>query len=278
MSAQAVTEVTQQYYDSDDADAFYFHVWGGEDIHIGLYEQDDDTIAAASQRTVERMAETAKNLVSGKRVLDCGSGYGGAARWLAKNHGVHVTCLNLSGVQNRRNRELTAAAGLSDQIDVIDGAFEKIDLPDASVDLVWSQDAILHSGEKPRVLREIHRVLAPGGELVFTDPMQADDCPDGVLGDVLARIHLDSMGSFGLYRGLLSDLGMTEGSTVDHTDHLVTHYSRVRSELEARREALSSKISDAYLDRMLAGLGHWIDAGTKRYLAWGIMRYVKPAA
>ena len=26
------------YYDSDDADRFYAGIWGGEDIHIGLYE------------------------------------------------------------------------------------------------------------------------------------------------------------------------------------------------------------------------------------------------
>jgi ubiquinone/menaquinone biosynthesis C-methylase UbiE len=45
-------------------------------------------------------------------------------------------------------------------------------------------------------MTEVDRVLKPGGELVFTDPMQADDCPDGVLQPVLDRIHLESLGSF----------------------------------------------------------------------------------
>jgi sarcosine/dimethylglycine N-methyltransferase len=27
---------TSEYYDSKDADTFYYEVWGGEDIHIGL--------------------------------------------------------------------------------------------------------------------------------------------------------------------------------------------------------------------------------------------------
>ena len=39
------------YYDSTDADHFYADIWGGEDIHIGLYAEPDEAIAAASRRT-----------------------------------------------------------------------------------------------------------------------------------------------------------------------------------------------------------------------------------
>jgi sarcosine/dimethylglycine N-methyltransferase len=52
----AVVETARTYYNSDDADNFYFHVWGGEDIHIGIYDTPDEAIADASRRTVERMA------------------------------------------------------------------------------------------------------------------------------------------------------------------------------------------------------------------------------
>jgi sarcosine/dimethylglycine N-methyltransferase len=31
-----VVRTAREYYNSDDADAFYHNVWGGEDIHIGL--------------------------------------------------------------------------------------------------------------------------------------------------------------------------------------------------------------------------------------------------
>ena len=58
-----VVETARSYYNSDDADNFYFHVWGGEDIHIGLYEAPGESIAAASRRTVQRMAsEVAQGL------------------------------------------------------------------------------------------------------------------------------------------------------------------------------------------------------------------------
>src|SRR5690606_36140771 len=37
-----VVQTARDYYNSDDADNFYFHVWGGEDIHIGLYESENE--------------------------------------------------------------------------------------------------------------------------------------------------------------------------------------------------------------------------------------------
>jgi sarcosine/dimethylglycine N-methyltransferase len=136
-----VVETARAYYNSDDADNFYFHVWGGEDIHIGLYETPDEAIRDASRRTVERMAGLVSGLGADSRVLDMGAGYGGAARYLAKTYGCKVTALNLSETENERDRQMNREQGLDHLIDVVDGSFEDVPLPDGSVDLVWSQDA-----------------------------------------------------------------------------------------------------------------------------------------
>ena len=160
-------EQAEAYYDSPDADAFYFHVWGGEDIHIGMYENDDEPIVAASHRNDETLASMLKGLGPAHRVLDIGAGYGGAARHLAKARGCHVTCVNISETQNRLNRELTHKAGLDGLVDVLHGDFENIPADDKSFDFVWSQDAILHSGNRRRVLDEVTRVLRPGGQFRF---------------------------------------------------------------------------------------------------------------
>jgi sarcosine/dimethylglycine N-methyltransferase len=273
----SVVKTAQEYYNSDDADNFYFHVWGGEDIHVGLYDSPDEDIASASERTVATIASRLEQVGPESRVIDVGAGYGGAARWLARHYACHVTCLNLSEAQNQRNRSLTEAQGLSDHIDVVDGSFETIPSPAAQFDAAWSQDAILHSGHREQVFNEVDRVLKPGGEFIFTDPMQADDCPAGVLQPVLERIHLDSLGSFAFYREQAKRLGWEELGVLDLTPQLVTHYSRVRQELEQRRESLAGKVSDEYMTRMIQGLGHWIEAGSKGYLAWGILHFRKPA-
>jgi sarcosine/dimethylglycine N-methyltransferase len=272
----SVVKTAQDYYNSDDADNFYFHVWGGEDIHIGLYNSLKDDIAAASQRTVGAMAAQCQaSLTSQSKVIDIGSGYGGSARWLAREFGCHVYCLNLSEAQNNRNRDMNITQNLADRIEVVDGNFEAIPAENDQFDLAWSQDAILHSGRREKVLEEVDRVLKPGGEFIFTDPMQADDCPDGVLQPVLDRIHLDTLGSFGFYQQQAKRLGWKEVAIIDHSQQLVNHYTRVREELTQRRNELQENVSEQYIDRMIQGLGHWIEAGEKGYLAWGILHFQK---
>src|SRR5690606_14926831 len=112
-----------------------------------IYEGENDTIREASRRTVETMARTLRQQKPSTRILDLGSGYGGSARYLARSIGAAVTCVNLSEIQNERNRALNAEAGLADKITVLDGSFEEIPCEEGSFDVVWTQDAILHSGD-----------------------------------------------------------------------------------------------------------------------------------
>jgi sarcosine/dimethylglycine N-methyltransferase len=266
--------VVRDYHNSPDADDFYRTIWGGEDIHIGLYDVSVD-IATASRHTVERMARKAGKL-SGKRVLDLGSGYGGAARVLAGEHGARVWCLNLSAVENERNRDLTRKAGLAKRIEVIDGSFDDAPFDDRSFDIVWSQDAILHAPDRRLVLDEVARVLKPGGDFIFTDPMQADDLVDAQqLQPIYDRIHLPDLASFAFYRNELAARRLKEVSIEVLTGHLRTHYDRIADELEARRDELDA--GDTFVDRMLTGLGHWVSGADAGLLAWGIMHFRKVA-
>jgi len=275
-AAESISNVAEAYYDSSDADEFYFHIWGGEDIHIGLYDSEKDSIGQASHRTVETMADSVKIKLGKKaHVADLGSGFGGAARYLAKRFGCHVTCLNISEVENTRNRKANVAAGLDALIDVKHGNFEDIPLKDASLDLAWSQDAILHSGDRDQVIAEVARVLKPGGEFVFTDPMQADDCPEGVLQPVYDRIHLSSLGSVKFYRTAAARHGLELVDVSPMPDQLRNHYARVKVELQARYDEMCKAASKEYVDRMLVGLQNWVDAADKGYLNWGILHFRK---
>lgn len=266
----------EAYYDSEDADRFYYEVWGGEDIHVGLYESPQTPIKEASHRTLAAMAEMLGGVDAGTRVLDVGAGYGGAGRFLAKKFDCHVTCLNLSEVQNERNRQFNRKAGLLDRVDVVQGNFEDLPFPAASFDLVWSQDAILHSGRRAQVLSEVDRVSRSGSRFIFTDPMQTDDCPEGVLQPVLDRIHLETLGSVAFYRKELRALGWREDRVELLTEHLGRHYESVRANLEGRRGELEKSISPAYIEKMLTGLDHWVNAQAAGHLAWGILLFSKP--
>lgn len=265
----STVKIARDYYNSTDADSFYSIIWGGEDIHIGLYESGDEDIARASRRTVERMA-AGLQIRPEARVLDVGAGFGGAARFLARTFGCAVTCLNLSEVENARNRELNQEQGLDHLIDVVDGSFEDLPFEDNAYDIVWSQDAFLHSGDRTRVLEEVVRVLRAGGDLIFTDPMAADGCPQSALSPILARLRLESMATPEFYRRNLLRLGVRSVDFRDETRHMVRHYQRVLEETDRRDGELEGKVSREYRERMKTGLEHWVRGGEAGNLAWGI--------
>ena len=264
-----------EYYNSIDADGFYFEIWGGEDIHVGLYESPDESILEASLRTKSRIASLLSKLSQDSKVLDIGSGYGGAARYLAKTYGCRVTTLNLSKVQNERHRRMNAEQGLDHLIEVVDGSFEDIPFKDSSFDIVWSQDAILHSEERLKVIAEVSRVLTGAGEFVFTDPMQSDTCPKDVLEPILNRLLLNSLASPGFYQNAAQQHGLKAIRFQDLTTHLVTHYERVLQETQEQEEKLKLKISQEYINNMKKGLQYWIDGGKSGHLAWGIFHFRK---
>lgn len=274
MDENKLVEITKEYYNSQDADEFYHTVWGGEDIHIGIYDG-SNTIKEASRETVVQMAEEINHITDIDRLLDLGAGYGGAARYLADRFGCHVDCLNLSTTENQRNVEKNRKQGLDHLINVIEGNFEDLPFEDAKYDVVWSQDAMLHSNQKYKVFEEASRVLKPGGIFIFTDPMQADDCPDGVLDAVLKRIHLEEMGSMAKYRGFADQLGLMEMRTIDMPEQLVNHYSNVLKGLQTHYDKVIENVSKEYADNMQQGLKHWVDAGNQGYLNWGIMKFKK---
>lgn len=270
------TEIARDYYNSADADLFYREVWGGQDIHVGLYASEDEPIAAASRRAVERMVDLAGPWTPETRVIDLGAGYGGAMRYLAERFGSQCVALNLSDVENERNRRMNREAGLDERIDVVEGDFASLDFADASFDRAWSQEAFLHSGEREKVLAETARVLKPGGRLVFTDPMQADDAPPDALQAVYDRLHLESLASPSFYRNTLDALGMQEIAFEESPDQFARHYARVREVLVEKSEELREKGVDGdYIERMKDGLNHWVEGGRNGVLTWGIFVFEK---
>lgn len=275
MKNEEVANIAKNYYDSDDADNFYYNIWGGEDIHVGWYLSDSEPILDASHRTVEKMVEKLPELTADTKVIDIGAGYGGSARYMAKKFGCQVECLNISEKENDKNIQKNKEQGLDHLLNVYQGNFEEIPYDNETFDVVWCQDSILHSGNKKAVFEEVARILKKGGHFIFTDPMQIDNCPEGVIDPVLKRIHLDSMGSVGKYREFAKEVGLEEVEIEEHPKLLPTHYGRVLEELKKNEDKLQGKVSQEYIEGMKEGLGHWVEKGNKGYLNWGILHFKK---
>jgi len=98
---------------------------------------------------------------SAKRLLEIGAGPGHDAQFFVQE-GLEVVCIDLSPEMVC----LCRAKGLdAHEMDVADLRF-----PDASFDAVYSLNTLLHlpKADLPAVLREIRRVLRPGGLFQFT--------------------------------------------------------------------------------------------------------------
>ncbi|MGW2816305.1 SAM-dependent methyltransferase [Streptomyces sp. NPDC001415] len=270
-STAGAAESARRYYDTSDVDAFYAKVWGGEDIHTGIYTDEREPVADASRRTVETAAaKIAERLTPACTVLDLGSGYGGPARHLAGEFGCRVVALNISEGQNDRHRKTNAERGLDGLIDVVTGSFQDIPYPDGRFDIVWSQEAFCHSGDRERLLSEAVRVLKPQGALVFTDLMAADSAPPEALRPVVARLGVEEFATPSFYLRQLAELGLNQVEFDDRSDQLLTHYLRLTEETRGRATELRDVISPAYMESLLENLPLWVEACRQGYLSWGI--------
>lgn len=273
--ASPATATARAYYNSHDADTFYRTIWGGSTINVGLYDSPNDPIPIASLRTIERMAALILPIDSATRILDLGSGYGGAARYLAKKYGCRVCCLNVSEVENERNRRTIWEEGLGHLVSVREGSFEELGMwEEGAFDVVWSQDAFLHSGDRRAVVRGIDRVLVKkGGRVIFTDPMAANGVDQKELGAILKRLNLESLGDVESYKRWFDEAGFVDAGFADLTRDMEVHYGRVLTELEGRERELKGEISDEYVGNMKVGLRNWVESARSGRLCWGILQF-----
>ncbi|MGH3779660.1 MAG: SAM-dependent methyltransferase, partial [Pseudonocardiaceae bacterium] len=130
--------------------------------------------------------------------------------------------------------------------------------------------SLLHSGDRARVLEEAVRVLRPGGQMIFTDPMATESASRDDLKPILQRIQLDTLATPAFYRRELYRLGVRSVEFHDHSEQLPRHYQRVYEELVRREAELEGQVSNEYYTQMKAGLQHWVHGGNVGNLAWGI--------
>jgi sarcosine/dimethylglycine N-methyltransferase len=194
-------------------------------------------------------------IVQGTRVADFCAGLGGPARYLAYRYGADVTGIELTKARVKGAQELTHRVGLHHSIRIAQGDVLAVPLPDASVEVVISQEALLHVPDKGRTLSEAFRILIPGGRIAFTDwvahrPLSEADRELMRQGMAVAELY-----NLQAYAELMGNAGFVTNSVEDLTPdwavilrHRLEMYRRLRAEAqEAKAPAGHDAFYESYV-------------------------------
>jgi arsenite methyltransferase len=127
-----------------------------------------DALHPGGTDLTERLARTL-GVGPGDVVLDVGSGLGTSALAIARAAGCVVIGVDLARANVERAAACAADAGLAARVRFLEADAEALPLPDASVDGVVSECSLCLVPDKRAALREIARVLRPGGRVAISD-------------------------------------------------------------------------------------------------------------
>lgn len=171
-SAAYVTYTSQAYVANPDAKSTQATVDWLETQAVHPF------IRETAARSLEHLA-----LVPGEAVLDVGCGTGVFLPGLADRVGLdgRVVGLDHAPALLGQARERLASAGLSDRIQLVEGDAKELPFADRSFDAAHCERVLMHLEDPARAIREMVRVVRPGGRVVVAEVFGAGatlDHPD----------------------------------------------------------------------------------------------------
>jgi len=180
------------------------------------------------------------NLV-GKSVLDIGCGCGGAAFHLIKKHGARsVVGIDPEPLVIKTAEQLAKKNHLYEHTKFKCTGEGPSQYPDETFDVVFSKEVFLHIPNKEELLKDIHRILKPGGIVIVSDWMRVDEnAPSMQMQDYINAEGLDMfMFSLKKYEELLK---ITKFSDIEIRDRNKWYLEKAKKEIEEIEGSLYEK-------------------------------------
>lgn len=200
-------------------------------------------MAPGGKGNVDRMVEGLD--LGGKQVLDIGCGIGGPTIVLARDHGAHVTGIDLEAPLIDTAKAYGKAAGLEDKLDFQVVEAGPLPFDHGSFDVVFSSGAFTQIEDKQGMFSECLRVLKPGGWVTVYDWLKAPgDYSDAMLYWFKMEGLTYAMRTLEEYREVLLGAGLVDVVVEDASPW---YREEVRREYE--------KLKGPFYDRMVELIG-----------------------
>ncbi len=182
----SVSDVHGQYsYTNPHADLYlYLGQWSDMDsyLNVGYSRPGQYHLHVSSHlRLINRLADGLLELhaagpyAADRRLLDVASGRGGAAIQAYHRYGLAVSGLDITPYNARRATANARQKAIWPQVRFGMGDSHRLPLADASFPLVWSIESPAHFADKPTFLKEVGRVLKPGGAFTLADLLVVEE-------------------------------------------------------------------------------------------------------
>jgi SAM-dependent methyltransferase len=288
-------DIVSEYYKDSKKQTFYQKYWGGESIHVGIYQDEMDNeinnldlgtiIRYASKFKSHVMANLVKSYLLDDRhnslsntvqpnfkLADWGSGYGGTARRISNKWesvlNLSIACYDLSHINCEYNAKVNLMEDYSN-IAIHNQSFLEID--NRWFDLIYSEDSFVHIDDKNLIFERAYNNLNKGGHLIFSDIIlkDPDNCSAESLAEISRRISVNTVGSKESYIRHALDNNFKLCNVIEYNSDIKKHYKYVKKFYQETEPA------ETQSNEIVAGLDDWIKHADNDNITMAIFIFMK---